>query len=574
MSNHDPRPANWRELAQKFRKIIPPDLTEQAPLFEPAEPRQALSAGLEPYTGPWTKTQVAHLLKRTMFGVTNEDLNHFSGMTLQQTINELISSSPQPPIPVNDYNGYEAGFSDPDVPSGQTWINSRWRDESEGFKVYSMKGWNLKNLTNQSRNIHSKMYIFWMNHFAIQSWDVYFGKALWPYYRTLWSYTLGNFKDLTKAITLDPAMLMYLNGAANTKEAPDENYARELQELFTIGKGVNANFTEQDVQSAAKVLTGWTVNWDGYNENGTPFNSYFGPWAHDTSNKTFSSFYGNRVIQGQSGDDGANELDDLLDMIFDQNEVAAFLCRKLYRFFVYNIIDADTELNVIQPMAQILRDEDYQIKPVLEALFQSAHFFDVANFGALIKTPFDQTIGFWRMMGADYNGTDLLTVFSNNLGLLWNMGSLGQEMNDPPSVSGWPAFYQIPSFDKMWITTETISNRSIATDSFIWWGYWNPSGQNIQVDVLKFTEELDSPEDPSELIVEVTRLGLGIDITDAARAFLKGILLSGQANESYWTEAWSDYINDPTDPDKKGIVENRLKVFYQNMFHLAESQMM
>lgn len=572
---NDPRPKNLAELVKRFRAVVPPDLTRDAEQVGPKPPRtESISSGLEPYNGPWDADAVSHLLKRAMFGVTKSDLDHFLQSDLDTTVAELLTPLPLPDGPVNDYNGTDNGNVDPDVPYGESWVLNKYNNDYEGFRVLSMKVWNIDKIVKQSRSAHEKLYIFWHNHFVIQTWDVFFGKAIWPYFQLLWESSFGNFKTLTKEITINPGMLLYLNGAFNSKEAPDENYARELQELFCIGKGPSAQFTESDVQAAARVLTGWTLNWDAYNFSGLPLRGNFEPYVHDNDDKVFSSFYGNRVISGRSGPEGARELDDLIDMIFDNTETARFICRKLYRFYVYNYIDQETEDNMIGPMAQILRQNDYDILPVLEALFKSAHFFDMANRGVLIKSPFDAILGMWRMMDVDYNDTELNVKHLNALGVLWQTGSLGQEMNDPPSVSGWPAYYQTPSFDKLWITTQTIGDRTVQIDSFLWWGYWNPSGENLFADVLGFTEKLDNPYDLNDLIAETERLALGHRITDSSREYLKSILLSGQSNESYWTEAWANYIADPGNPTLRGIVETRLKSMYQNMFQLAEFQLM
>ena len=123
-------------------------------------------------------------------------------------------------------------------------------------------------------------------------------------------YAFGNYKELIKAISLDAGMLKYLNGEKNTKTAPDENYGREMQELFMVGKGPGSGYTEDDVKSAARVLTGWRINWEQNTQ------SLFDPWLHDTDPKQFSGFYNNTIITGQTGENGANELDQMLNMIF------------------------------------------------------------------------------------------------------------------------------------------------------------------------------------------------------------------------------------------------------------------
>ena len=573
----DPRPKDLSVYVNKFRAVFPPDLVAQASDLEPKIPREVtVESGLEPYQGPWTSQQVVHLLRRTMFGVTKVDLNYFADMTMDQAVETLLREPPDPAPPVNDYNRTDSAgtYEDPNVPFGAKWVKSKWDVAGEGYKVNSMKAWNVRLFIEQSRSLKYKMYFFWHNHFVTQSWDVYFGKASWQYFKLLWDSGFGNFKELARKVTLDPAMLLYLNGAHNNKDAPDENYARELQELFCIGKGPNAKFTEGDVQAAARVLTGWSVDWEAYNSNYIEIQHVFRPWAHDSNPKQFSKFYGNREIQGRSGVDGKLELDELLDMIFENQETALFICRKLYRFFVYNIIDESTEKNIIQPLAKQLRDNNYAILPVLRTLLKSAHFHDPLNHGVLIKSPLDAIIGFWRMTDVKYNGNTDRPRYLNSLGAVWQMSSLGLEINDPPSVSGWPAYYQLPSYDKLWITTQTIGSRTAQTDAFIYWGFWNPSGEGLKANMLDFTDGLENPEDPDALLEEVIQLAMGVDITPEAKTFLKNILLSGQNNDSYWRDAWVNYKNFPYDQPVKSIVENRLKNMYQNLFHLAEYQLM
>src|SRR5450432_870823 len=233
------------------------------------------------------------------------------------------------------------------------------------------------------------MVLFWHNHFVTETNTVDNALFCYQYNMLLRRHALGNFKEFVRAITVEPAMLRYLNGYANSKKAPDENYGRELQELFTLGKGPGSHYTEEDVKAAARVLTGFTVQYK-------TFTSSFDPNRHDETDKQFSTAYGNRLIRGIKGKEGTMELDELLDMIFSQEEVSRFICRKLYRFFVYHNIDETTERDLIEPLAALFRKENYEIGPVLEALFSSQHFFDPANFGCMIKSPIDFTIGLCR----------------------------------------------------------------------------------------------------------------------------------------------------------------------------------
>ena len=174
------------------------------------------------------------------------------------------------------------------------------------------------------------MVLFWHHHFSVQQQEVENAQFLYRHHNLLRTNALGNFKTLVREVTIDPAMLIHLNGYLNAKQAPDENYAREMQELFAIGKGNDSLYTEDDVIAAARVLTGWRINDD-------PLSSYFDSGAHDTGSKTFSAFYNNTTIAGSSN--GDQELDALVNMIFNTTEAARFICRKLYKWFVYYEID-------------------------------------------------------------------------------------------------------------------------------------------------------------------------------------------------------------------------------------------
>ena len=180
-------------------------------------------------------------------------------------------------------------------------------------------------------------------------------------------------------------MLRFLNGNQNVVGTANENYARELQELFTIGR--TGGYTETDVREAAKVLTGWTDT--GYRSAATAaIGSTFRTARHDSTDKTFSAAYQNTIIKGRSGDNaGPDELNELLDMILKNAETPRYICRKLYRWFINSDIPATVETNFIQPLAALFSKANFELKPVLSALFQSQHFFDESLRGSIIKAP-------------------------------------------------------------------------------------------------------------------------------------------------------------------------------------------
>ncbi len=579
LTNKDPRAKNRKELVAKYRKITPPDLDnskqQHANNKGAGVARESSDLGLEAYTGIFGESQVMHLLRRTLFGVKKEDFQHYKSLTLDQAIAEMLTPSVAPPPPVNDYNGFgEDALTDPIVALGDTWIEAPYSEDFEGLRTVSLKGWWINNILNQEANLSEKMLLFWHNLLPIQTWDIFVGKVSYQYLEMLRTNNFGNYKTLIKELTLNPGMLFFLNGTFNYKDAPDENYGRELQELFCVGKGVDANFTEGDVQAAARLLTGWVVDYDKVENAGIP-TSFFWEGGHDTADKQFSSFYGDTLITGKSGAAGAEELDEMLDMIFDTNELAAYISRRLYNFFVATDIDEMVEQNMIQPMADLFRANNYDITPVLEALFKSAHFYDAVTMGVRIKNPAEHTLGVWR--GLDIpspTGETLQTNLEYHLAFIWIMSEMGMELGDPPSVSGWTAYYQAPQFDRSWISTNTITKRASITDAIVFNQIWINDELTVGSDLIHFLEGLDTPGVAEDMLIESTQLLLGLDVTTEIIDTLKDILLSGQGTEGYWTGAWNDYVSDPSNIGYRQILENRLKPTFRYILQYAEFQLM
>ncbi|HRG51582.1 MAG TPA: DUF1800 domain-containing protein [Bacteroidia bacterium] len=524
--------------------------------------------GLTPYSGTWGTDEVTHLLKRTMFGAAVADVNYFKTKTLTQAIDELINGIVADPLPpINNYNDK---IADPDVPAGETWVNAAHSKDGtiNNQRTNSLTSWWIGLQLNQGRSITEKMVLFWHNHFVTERPNINPAGYLYKYNALLRTHALGNFKDFTKQITLNPAMLVYLNGNVNVKSAPDENYGRELQELFTMGKGPDSKYTEDDVKAAAKVLTGY--------KDDIPTHGYiFNPNKHDTNDKKFSAFYNNTVIKGQTGVDGEKELEALLDMLFAQNEVALFICRKLYRFFVYYTIDGATEANVIVPLATIFRNNNYNIRPVLAALFSSEHFFDPLNRACVIKNPADFTVGLCREFNVVFPDakTDYVNAYN-----LWNFvytisRDMNQEMGNPPNVAGWPAYYQEPQYHELWINSDTLPKRNRFSDTMIANGY-TKSGKKLVIDPIAFALTLSEPGNPNTLISDSLNLLYLIDVSQNTKDYLKTqVLLSGQSSDAYWTKAWDNYISDTTNTSYKNIVLTRLRALYKYIMDLSEYQL-
>lgn len=522
-------------------------------------------SGLETFPPSFNTSDQVHLLKRTLFGVKQADITAFSNKTLSECVNTLLTLAPTPLPPVNNYN--DANYTDANVAVGKTWVNAPYTDGTvNSRRITSFKAWWLGLMLNQSRSIHEKMVLFWHNHFATQTATIDDSRYIYKHNALLRTYALGNFKQMVKQITIDPGMLRYLNGYLSVKTSPDENYGRELQELFTIGKGPNSKYTEADVKAAAKVLTGYTVN-------ATTISSAFDSTRHDTTDKQFSAFYGNKIIKGKTGANGATELDDLLDMIFATDECALFICRKIYRFFVYYTIDATTEANVIAPLAAILRSNNYEIKPVLQALFSSDHFFDPVNRACLIKSPIDFTVGLCRETEMTFpDATDFVNQYYMWDYLRTQASNMQQNLGDLPNVAGWPAYYQEPQYHELWINSDTLPRRNQLSDVLNNTGYTR-NGKKIVVDPIVFASKLPNPADPNILIDDTLTQLYSIAVSQQLKDFLKSILLSGQISDHYWTDAWNAYIATPANAMTKTIVYNRLQAMLKYLMDLAEYQL-
>jgi uncharacterized protein (DUF1800 family) len=529
------------------------------------------TTGLQPFTGSLGAAELRHLLRRTLFGATKADMAYFSGKSVTQVVNELLNpTAPLPAPPVKEYVVAATTLvPDTNIAAGTTWVGDINNDGTiASYRRASFKKWWVGNLVNQDRSIREKMTLFWHNHFATEMNDVSNAQYIYKHHHLLRTSALGNFKTLTKNVTLDPAMLVYLNGQLNTAAAPDENYAREIQELFCCGKGPDSLYTEADVKAAARVLTGWR-------NNATTLSSYFTASRHDATNKTFSSFYNNTVITGRnSAAAGEQELDDLLNMIFATQEVAKYMCRRLYRWFVYYDIDDTVEQNIITPLASLFRSSNYEILPVLDKLLKSEHFFDVLSRGCVIKSPAEIVIGFCRESEIVFQpDTDYFTNYGfYNYIVSW-MNNMQQSIGDPPDVSGWKAYYQEPQFNEIWINSDTLPKRNQFTDTMVVSGYTFNS-KKIQFDPLAYARTFSNPSDPNAFISELTERLLGLDISAASKAQLKkDILLNGQSLDIYWTQAWDLYISTPTNAANTTSVRNKIRDLVKYLMNLAEYQL-
>lgn len=540
---------------------------------------QRTTAGLEPYTGTFGTAEALHLLRRTTFGPAPSDVKNAVLAGLAGSLNALLATPTDEPSEPLIYDARDMVAS-----VGQTWVHSVYKASGAtvspvGLRTTSLKAWWMGLIVNQALSVREKMVLFWHNHYATQMSTVADPRFSYYYLALLRSNALGNFKDLTTKVTVDGAMLRYLNGNTNTKKAPNENYGRELQELFTIGKGPEVApgdytyYTEADVQAAAHVLTGWkdVANADG--TVGPSPTSTFIAANHDPANKQFSADYQNTVITGGStAADGPRELGALMDMIFAQTETAKSLCRELYRWFVYYLIDDTTEANVIAPLADILISNSYDVLPVLQTLFNSAHFFDPVNRGCIIKSPVDYMAGIFRLFSIALP-LDAAHRYPLLNYIISVASSIDQNPGEPPNVAGWQAYYQTPEYYELWINTDTLPKRGNASSALIRYGY-STAGAKIIIDPIGFLQSsISDPSNPTIIVRESAQLLFAVDMTDAQLAFLKDTLLPGLPDYE-WSNEWTAYLGDPGNTTKKNAVAGKLITLFAFMMSMPEFQLM
>lgn len=362
---------------------------------------------------PWTSQKIKHLYRRLAYGVNLAGIDAalpVNPATIVDTIVDTAASLEPTPPPPWGYFGI-SDFTDFDT-ENPTYID-QWYLQTANDTIAGA--------------LRARLTMFWMNHFVTQLDSYNYAPYMFQYYNLMQTHAIGNFKEFVRAVGVNSTMLIYLNGFENTSNNPNENYARELFELFTLGE--NNNYTQQDILQAARALTGYN-HWE---EPGAQI--YFDQSTWDANPKTV---FGSQEFY---------TYDELIDTLFDlrETEIAQFICTKLYKFFVSQQYDALTLQDIINPLAQTLIDANFELAPMLKQLFKSQHFFDQRALGIIVKSPYDIVFNYINEGNFFYNEPVLN-------GLVYYTGVIGQQIYSPPDVSGWQR-------DQTWINTATLSAR-------------------------------------------------------------------------------------------------------------------
>jgi len=358
-----------------------------------------------------------HLLWRAAFGPMTENVNQLLEISQKDLYHVLVKTSEKKPeqfnVAGNLFDGLVKGVQDLGL------MQKLSQDQRKMLRKQSVDDLKNLNLTwldqmiNSEAQLREKMSLFWHGHFACRVINIFFQQQLLNIVR---ENALGNFGDLLREISKSPAMLSFLNNQQNKKQHPNENFAREVMELFTMGRG---NYTESDVKEAARAFTGW-----GFNLKGEFVER---PFLHDTGNKTFLGKTGN--FNG----------DDVIDILLEQKQTAKFIAQKLFKHFVNDTPD----IAKIELLANNFYQSGYDIKKLLTEIYTSDWFYDDKNIGTRIKSPVELLAGIRRLIPMELARPEMQLLFER---------ALGQILFYPPNVAGWPG-------GKNWIDSSALMLR-------------------------------------------------------------------------------------------------------------------
>ncbi|MCA9129237.1 MAG: DUF1800 domain-containing protein [Planctomycetales bacterium] len=345
----------------------------------------------------WDRRTAAHLFRRAGFGANVETIEAVLSLPPTQVVRDLIN----PPGDA-EFDALEDALVSATLATGSSkQLGAAW--------IHRMLG--------TPAPLLEKLTLFWHGHFATGAEKVDSAELMWTQNTLLRQHALGDFASMVQGIARDPAMLIYLDSAQNRKAHPNENFARELMELFCLGEG---NYSEQDVLELARCFTGWEIRNNKFRKN------------------TYQQDRGMKTLLGKSGTFDGEEA---INIVLAQPSMAQFVCRKLFRFFVCDEPSAPNSL--IEPLAVLFRNSGGMIGPVVERILGSQLFFSPLAHGRKVRSPVELSVGFLRSL----DGTTNLVELANGL------SEIGQGLFFPPNVKGWDG-------GRTWINSSTLVGRA------------------------------------------------------------------------------------------------------------------
>jgi hypothetical protein len=453
---------------------------------------------------PWNAQRIAHLYKRLGFGASLEQIQQGLQMSPSDLIDQLLETA--------------ADLGPPDPPYWGGWTMDEYSNNPDPNLIFIHRDELRRRWLGEmlEEGIRSKMALFWHNHFVTEL-DVYSCNAyLWNYYSMIHDYAFGNFRIFAREMGKTGAMLVYLNGNLSVAGEPNENYARELMELFTMGE--SNGYTQADIVAMSKALTGWRAS-DYLCDP-----PYYDPNLHDNTTKT---------IFGQSANFSFTTAHNLI-FSARADQVSHYITGKLYKHFVYQKVDSQ----VVEGLAQTFREGNWEILPVLKQLFKSEHFFEDAYMSARHKSPLESMINLYKM--ANVPSSEVAVDRWNAIGY-WSY-QLGQEIFNPPNVAGWKGY-------RNWINESTLTARWNYSSAV---AYWLTTQDQSRESLRTLAQALtNDSKDPVLITAALTEFFLGqtldpVHLQSAVINFKSGIpenyYIDGTWN-LYWDEAPYQIVN-------------------------------
>jgi uncharacterized protein (DUF1800 family) len=461
----------------------------------------------------WNTKNAKHLLSRTLFGYSRADLaKSLTYKSVDQFVDEeLLKDLPQPEAP-------GTWITETPIQNNGTIDGQRYR----GFNY-----WWFDLMLKEKLSVREKMVLFLHNHYTSQRSEVPYPQNMYWQQSIFRKNAFGNLRQITKDITIDPAMLIYLNGnRSKSKNAiPNENYAREVMELFTLGVG---NYTENDIKEAAKCFAGWVVN---------------GLEAKFDATRVASE---PKTIFGKTGNFNYSQA---IDILFEQPVCATFFCKKIYKEFVSNLPNDA----FIVKMAKVLKDNDFNLKPLLSFLFKSDEFYANDLIGSKIKSPIELMIGSMKMLEFTNPNIKYNDVNNSDYAYIYDLSkTLQQQLFEPPNVAGWPG-------QRDWISSTTYANRNGFSDSLINGKRINGAKIAFKLNALDHARSFNSSESAIKFIDEIAEVFFSLPLSTQKKKILLETLLEGTIPENYSTYT--------------PMAELRLQKLYKSIMRLPEFQL-
>ncbi len=594
-------------------------------------------ASLDPYSGALGLRLAKHLLRRTSFNITKARIEEFASYNVNQALDVLFAPSQKylnQPIHYTGSGTIKIGDEEVQIELSDPapWINDE-PDPPNGFGVVKenwsgnqkendfLKGWWMDE-ARRDTSLRSKMTYFLFTNLTAPQKSNGNSAYYYDYLMLLEHFCLSDWKELIFQVSINPRMLEFLNNDENKVDYPNENYARELLELYTIGVGKPIyidvdgkvafdgdplNYSEDiDIEEVSKILTGWRFDKNGRDNmplngeaNGNLPTGYAVPDEHDFGAKKLSTYFAEYEIpawdptgqtESQKIQQMESELRGLIDKILEQDETAKYICRKLYRFFVSRDISTEIETNIIVPLAATFRAY-YNLAEVITQLLKSKHFYDADDsissdevIGGLIKSPLELALQSITLLNfpvpdpIDEGELHYKSFYHNNLinkFLIQSAQSTFGESSTPPA--GFPAHYSAPNFDRNWFNSSTIIYRYNICKNVFFNGIY---GFNV-VDFIE--NNVSDPRDPETMLTELTDLLFPESASQSRKNyFIETFLFDGGSlivvdqpdvdSYHYWHDLWDSYKS--SSPSNRTIrnVNNILKSLVEALLWSQEYQ--